>query len=198
MQSISARQLAGLGFALLAGLFLTVIMLGAGLVAGYDVTNGAISDLGTAPESAFLFNSTLVLVGFLNLVATWLPVETCQRRGQLIIGTLAAIGAIGAGIFTLDAAGIHGLFALGAFVFFNIQTALQARACPPLLKLLGWLLAALGLVYVVIMFFGDMGNTALFGPIGHGGAERMIVYPPMLWLLVYGGYLMAPARAVAA
>jgi len=33
----------------------------------------------------------------------------------------------------------------------------------------------------------------VFGPIGHGGTERMIAYPAMLWLLAFGGYLMAPA-----
>ncbi len=32
-----------------------------------------------------------------------------------------------------------------------------------------------------------------FGPIGHGGAERMIVYPVMLWLVAFGGYLLAPS-----
>jgi hypothetical protein len=46
-------------------------------------------------------------------------------------------------------------------------------------------------VYVAIMIVGDAGNPAVFGPIGHGGAERMIVYPVMLWMLALGGYLMA-------
>ena len=32
---------------------------------------------------------------------------------------------------------------------------------------------------------------AAFGPIGHGGTERMIVYPAMLWMLAFGGHLMA-------
>lgn len=41
------------------------------------------------------------------------------------------------------------------------------------------------------MVIGDAGNTAVFGPIGHGGAERMIVYPAMLWMMAFGGYLMA-------
>jgi hypothetical protein len=31
----------------------------------------------------------------------------------------------------------------------------------------------------------------VFGPPGHGGTERMIAYPAMLWLLAFGGYLMA-------
>ena len=48
-----------------------------------------------------------------------------------------------------------------------------------------------GLAYVVVMVIGDAGNPAIFGPIGHGGAERMIAYPVMGWLLAIGGYLMA-------
>jgi hypothetical protein len=48
-----------------------------------------------------------------------------------------------------------------------------------------------GLAFVVVMVIGDAGNTAIFGPIGHGGAERMIVYPAMLWMMAFGGYLMA-------
>jgi len=47
-----------------------------------------------------------------------------------------------------------------------------------------------GLLFVGVMIVGDGGNPAVFGPIGHGGAERMIVYPAMLWLLAFGGYLM--------
>jgi hypothetical protein len=58
---------------------------------------------------------------------------------------------------------------------------------------ISWLAGAVGLVYVGIMVIGDSGNPAVFGPIGHGGAERMIVYPVMLWMLALGGYLMAAA-----
>ncbi|MEF8883716.1 MAG: hypothetical protein V5A44_01140 [Haloarculaceae archaeon] len=49
---------------------------------------------------------------------------------------------------------------------------------------------ALGLVFVVLMILGDGGNVAAFGPIGHGGTERMIVYPVMVWLIAFGGYLL--------
>jgi hypothetical protein len=41
------------------------------------------------------------------------------------------------------------------------------------------------------MVIGDGGNPAVFGSIGHGGSERMIVYPAMLWLLTFGGFLLA-------
>ena len=42
-----------------------------------------------------------------------------------------------------------------------------------------------------LMVIGDAGDGAVFGPIGHGGTERMIAYPAMLWLLAFGGYLIA-------
>jgi hypothetical protein len=43
------------------------------------------------------------------------------------------------------------------------------------------------------MVIGDAGNPGVFGPLGHGGAERMIVYPSMLWMMAFGGCLMAPS-----
>jgi hypothetical protein len=50
-----------------------------------------------------------------------------------------------------------------------------------------------GLGYVVLMVVGDAGNAWVFGAIGHGGSERMIAYPAMLWLLAFSGYLSAGA-----
>jgi hypothetical protein len=49
----------------------------------------------------------------------------------------------------------------------------------------------IGLVYVGVMIVGDAGNAAIFGAIGHGGSERMIAYPAMLWTVAFGGYLTA-------
>jgi hypothetical protein len=63
------------------------------------------------------------------------------------------------------------------------------------LRLISALAGTLGIVFVVLMVIGDAGNTAAFGPIGHGGTERMIVYPVMLWMLAFGGYLMARPAA---
>jgi len=40
------------------------------------------------------------------------------------------------------------------------------------------------------MVIGDAGTAAAFGPIGHGGTERMIIYPAMIWLIALGGALL--------
>jgi hypothetical membrane protein len=58
------------------------------------------------------------------------------------------------------------------------------------MRALAVLAGTVGLVFVGIMIVGDAGNTAVFGPIGHGGAERMIIYPVMIWLVAFGGYLL--------
>jgi hypothetical protein len=78
-----------------------------------------------------------------------------------------------------------------AFLFFNIQAIASGTIVDGPMRAVSFLAGIVGFVFVVIMVIGDAGNTAVFGPIGHGGAERMIVYPAMLWMMAFGGYLMA-------
>jgi hypothetical membrane protein len=183
-------RLAGLALFALAALFMTGIMLGASMAAGYDVSGGAISDLGVAPETRLLFNGSLVLVGILNIVGGWECYRWHRRRGVLAVFLVAGIGAAGAGVFPLDSGGLHGLFALAAFVAFNLEALAIALVVRGPMRWLSALAGGLGLAFVVLMVIGDAGNPAVFGPIGHGGAERMIVYPVMLWMLAFGGWLM--------
>ena len=178
----------------LAAQFMTVIMLGASMAPGYDFGQGAISDLGAIGETALLFNVSLIAVGLLNIAAGWLLWSRHGKPWILPVFGIAGLGAAGAGLFPLNSSDLHGIFALVAFLFFN----LQALACSTIvrgpMRAISLLAGAVGLVFVVIMVIGDSGNPAIFGPIGHGGAERMIVYPSMLWMLAYGGYLMAGRR----
>ena len=188
--ALAPRTLAGICFFALAAQFMTVIMLAAAMVPGYDFRGGAISDLGVFPETALLFNASLILVGVLNLAGGYFFYRSHGTRWLLAIFALAGVGAIGAGLFPLDTGGLHGLSALLAFVFFNVQAIGSATRLGGVMRALAVLAGGLGLVFVVLMALGDGGNTAAFGPIGHGGTERMIVYPVMLWLVAFGGYLL--------
>lgn len=107
------------------------------------------------------------------------------------IYTLAGIGGIGAGIFPLHTTDLHSIFALLAFLFFNLQAIFTGKKLNGPMKIIAIIAGILGLIYVILMIFGDAGFTVVFGAIGHGGSERMIVYPGMLWLLGFGGYLTA-------
>jgi hypothetical membrane protein len=188
-----ALTIAGLSFFACAAVFMTTIMVAASMAPGYDLRGDAISDLGVIADTAGLFNVALVLTGALNIVGGIALFSATGRRIDLGLQVLAGLGAIGAGLVPLSAGGLHGIFALAAFVFFNMQIVPMATLAGGAMRWVGYALAAVGVAYVVVMAIGDAGNPAVFGPIGHGGAERMIVYPPMLWLLVAGGHLLGIA-----
>ena len=188
--TFAPRTLAGVFFFALAAQFMTVIMLAAAMVPDYDFGAAAISDLGVFPETALLFNVSLVVVGVFNLLGGYFYYKIHGKRWLLAMFALAGIGAIGAGLFPLDTGGLHGIAALLAFVFFNVQAIGSATRLTGVMRVLSVIAGVLGLVFVVLMAIGDAGNVAAFGPIGHGGTERMIVYPVMLWLVAFGGYLL--------
>lgn len=190
-QSVAAHRFAGVALIILAAEFMTAITLAASMVPGYQLNAGAISDLGVRPESALLFNASLVLLGVLNILAGAALFRSGGRAWLLGIVGLAGVGAIGAGLFPLDRGDLHSLFALLAFLFFNIEALACAVAFSGPMRLVSALAGTIGLAFVVVMIIGDSGNPAVFGAIGHGGAERMIVYPPMLWMLAFGGSLLA-------
>lgn len=192
-QAVATRSthFAGFAFFLLAAQFMTVIMAAASMAPGYDLAGGAISDLGIIPTTAPLFNLSLLVTGILNIAAASSLNLAERRTPTLALALIAGLGAIGAGIFNLHNPNLHGIFALLAFVFFNLQIIPMAARVHGPMRIIGFVLALIGISYIVVMVIGDGGNPAAFGAIGHGGAERMIVYPPMLWLLAYGGFLMA-------
>ena len=181
----------GVVFFVLAAEFMTIIMLAASMAPGYDVAGGAISDLGVIPQTALLFNLSLIAVGTLNILGGYLLYRIHGRLWILVVYLLAGLGAIGAGLVPLDKGDLHSVFALVAFILFNVEAIASASIVDGPMRVLSFLAGIVGVLFVVIMVIGDGGNPAVFGPIGHGGAERIIVYPAMLWLMAYGGYLMA-------
>lgn len=189
--AVRSDQLAGLTLVTMAAGFMTVIMLAASIAPGYDFAGGAISDLGVIPETALLFNVSLAAVGILNLFAGWLLFRSRGSVAVLAVFLVAGIGALGAALFPLDRGGLHTIFALLAFVTFNLEPLVIGLASRGSFRLVSVLVTVVGLAFVGVMIVGDGGNPAAFGPINHGGAERMIVYPVMLWLLAYGGSLTA-------
>ena len=190
-QRAADRRVPGILLFLLAGQFMTVIMLAASMAPGYDLNTTAISDLGVIPETALLFNASLVAVGVLNIAGGYAFHRAHDRGWILALYVVAGLGALGAGLVPLNTSDFHGLFALFAFLFFNVQAIATGTLVSGPMRPISILAGVTGLAFVVLMVIGDSGNAAAFGAIGHGGAERMIVYPPMLWMLAFGGYLMA-------
>jgi hypothetical membrane protein len=189
------RPVAGVLLLLLGAAFLTITMLAASIAPGYDFNRGAISDLGVIEQTALLFNGLLIAVGALNIGAGYLLYRWHRRAWIMGIYVLAGLGAAGAGLLPLDTGTAHSLFALFGFLFFNLEALATAVVLRGPMRALSLVAGLIGLAYVVVMVIGDSGNPAIFGAIGHGGSERMIVYPAMLWTLVLGGYLLGGPEA---
>lgn len=186
---------AGLLLVGLGGGVMTVLMWAAAMAPNYDFGGGAISDLGVVPETALLFNGLLVLAGVVNLAAGYLFFRTHGRRWVFAPFVLASLGLVGTGLFPLDTGAPHSLAALAAFVGVNLEAIATATRVRGPMRAISALAGVVGLAFVGIMIVGDAGNPAVFGPIGHGGAERMIVYPAMLWMVAFGGSLLGSGRA---
>ncbi|MDD4251544.1 MAG: DUF998 domain-containing protein [Methanoculleus horonobensis] len=191
----NSQMIAGVLLFLLPVQFMIALMAGAAMAPGYSININAISDLGVTGATAWLFNSSLFLAGLLNAIGGYFLYRSYDRGWILPVFVLTGAGAMGAAVFTLDIPGIHGLFALAAFVFFNVEAIACASLVRGPLKAISIIAGIVGLVFLVTHAASDFGIMSLYGPIGHGGSERMIVYPALLWLAGFGGYLMVPFGA---
>lgn len=188
--SDSNRVLAGVLFFLGSAQFITILMIGEAMAPGYSVYENAISDLGVIGATRAVFNTSVFVIGLLIALGGYLFHRTHGKLWITILFILAGIGAMGVGVFNLEF-GIHGIFALMAFLFINLQAVASATLIRGPLKTLSPILGIVGLVALGLMVAGDIGGiVAAYGPIGHGGTERLIVYPGLLWLMAFGGYLM--------
>lgn len=145
----------------------------------YDPLRNYISDLGAlqAPTSA-LFNSSVVALGLLGLAAAYLLRRELGNAGATILA-IAALGAVGVGLFPEDYGLPHGISALVTFLFGGVAVVVMGvkRGC--IYKPLG---AALGAVSLIALgLFIPRTQT----PLGIGGLERLIAYPILIFFVLY-------------
>lgn len=186
-----SRKVAGALFAAAAGWFVTILMLAAALVPEYELGTTSLSELGVAEESALVFNGSLLVVGILTVVGGYLFYRSHDTPWLLGMFCLAGLGAFGMGVFPDDYGALHLVFVALAFLFYNlaaIGTGVRIRGPMVVVSVL---MGAVGLVFAGILVLGITGNPEVYGPFGVGGIERMVLYPAMLWLLIFGGYMVA-------
>lgn len=113
-----------------------------------------------------------------------------------------AFGAMGVGVFTKDYTLAHGAVSSAAF-FFGGLSAVSSMFV--LKRPLSWISAALGLITIsaLVLFSlgiamsGSMTSTIAYDSpfylgLGPGGMERMIIYPALVWLALFGSQLAQP------
>src|SRR6056297_1272496 len=166
-------------------------------------TRQDISDLGsTRPPnpvihepSATVFNTTMLVTGATVLVSAYLLYRVLDRRGFPIALAVFGFGAFGVGVFPGNVTPWHGLFALLTFSAGGITVVLSSRVVSRPFSLLCGLFGGISLLVLVSVFFYGLviGGPSPLAPLGPGGIERWVVYPLIMWLPAFGGYLLSNA-----
>ncbi len=157
---------------------------------GFSVHTDALSDLGQiGSPTGFAWDPSLFLLG-----ATWLAAVVLVWRGagwkwfalNLVPGiTTVLIALVPAG--SINA--IHTTAAYSTFVSGAVVAIVDARVLRAPFRFFSVALGAFSLAVLV-------GGIVLgSGALGFGGAERLVAYPVVAWVMGLGAYLMASQGA---
>jgi len=170
----------------------------------YSITQNDLSDLGatchnaTIPTpgscvifqpSSMIWNTVLSLLGILTIASAYMIYRGLDNRFFSTLVGLFGLGALIAGVVpeNVDLT-THGLGALvsfvaGAIVAVTVYRArLEAPPYFPYLSILFGIISLAGLAIMLSVSFATLESSA----IGHGGDERIIVYPLLVWEIILG------------
>ena len=182
-----------------AGILMAIITAEALYPAAYSTATNAISDLGgTEPPnsvilqpSATIFDVSMMLVGACVVLASWFVHRAYGRWVLTIPLVILGASALGVGLFPGDTGTPHALFAMATFVSGGVAALCAGIVVGAGFRYLSVLLGALALLslasYVIL------GESSPLMAMGIGGLERWIVYPIVIWLIAFGGYLLGTA-----
>ena len=152
-----------------------------------------ISDLGATENgvvlhpSSTIFNLTMLVAGAMILAAGWFTHRALHRKAITIPTGLLGLGVLGVGIFPGNIHPQHPLFAFTAFVAGGLAVLLSCRVTPQPLRAIFAVMGTVSLGFTAAsMFLLEWGP---FARLDLGGVERWMVYPVLLWLVAFGGWL---------
>ena len=187
---------------------------------GYSVSRNFVSDLGATCENmgallprecvyvqpaSTIFSVCTDVLGILILAAGYLLYPMGPSRRLPILLGLTGIGALGVGLVSEEHSPYHGVFALMVFLPGSLAALESSRVVPRPLRYafitlgsvalfaLGWF----GLLLASGSAAGGPTGSGIWAPLGVGGTERLIVYPVLLWVVLFGLTLVARSEAVA-
>ena len=182
-------------------LLLGIIIAEALYPAAYTTGGNEISDLGgTRPPaglvyqpSATIFNLSLMLAGLLvTASAVMLQLRLARWPASLSIGILG-LAAFFVGIFPGPTGTPHAVIAMIAFISGGFAAVFGGWIARPPFR---YGLVALGLVNLAVLAtYFTLGDASPIWVLGVGGAERLLVYPVLFFLMGFGGYLAGRAEA---
>ena len=194
----SRQRLAGILFFVAVTQFILGLTMAEALYRGYSVSDNYVSDLGIGP-SAVVFNSSVFVLGLLIALGAYFLGNDYRFKTVRMLLFLMAVSAIGVGIVTKNFTLGHGVVSSMAFLFGGLSAVMSSRVLKKPLPLVSIVLGtmtigALALFSIGMVASGSISSTVAYDSIfylglGPGGMERMIVFPSLMWLALFGGQL---------
>jgi len=192
--------MAGVFFFIASTQFILCLIVAEALHPDYSMSGNYISDLGVGPSS-MIFNSSIFLLGLLSIIGSYFLRRIISFRTLSVLLALMSIGAIGAGIFTKNSTAIHGAVSSMAFLFSGLSAIASFKVLKRPLSVISVILGVIVLGALALFAGGllasgsfteiEAQDSVFFLGLGPGGMERMIVYPALIWLAGFSGYLIA-------
>jgi hypothetical membrane protein len=149
----------------------------------YSISQNFISDLGVG-SAAFIFNSSVILLGLMVIVSAYFIERAFRTHMVAVLFGLSGAGAIGVGVFPENFELIHLGVSFVAFLFGGLSAIAAYKLEKTPLSHFSVIMGVISLSALALFL------TETFLGLGQGGMERMIVYPILLWVTGFGGYLM--------
>lgn len=176
-------RIAGILYLIASTQFILGLIVAEAIYPGYSVSLNTISDLGIGPP-AWIFNVSMFLLGILVLIGTFFHYRAFNSKVFTVLLLLTALGAIGVGLVTKNMGLAHEIAAVFIFLFGGLSTIYFYKILNTSYSIIYVILGLISLIAAA--FFGLNQYMGL----GAGGMERLIVYPILIWIIGFGGYLI--------
>lgn len=189
---------------------------------GYSINQNYLSDLGATVRftedgvisvikqpASLIFTIIVFTVGILSTIAAYLMFQTTKFKRTAFFTGLFGIGMLGVAIFSEVYTLVHGIFSLIVFFSGAIAAIFSFKLQKRPINYVSIILGVTSLIAIILLELSSLdqilpelglaasGAPSFNTPIGIGGMERMIVYPVMLWLVMFGASLIAAPETVA-
>jgi len=179
----SNGKVAGVLIFIAASQFILGLIAAEALYPGYSISTNYISDLGVGPSSS-VFNVSVFLLGLLGIIGAYFFQRAFHRTMITILFSIAAVAAMTVGIFTENSEPMHTIASVFVFLFSGLSAIFSYRLMKHPFSIIVILLGLMSLS-ALFLFIGNF-----YLGLGGGGMERMILYPILIWMIGFGGFLI--------
>jgi hypothetical membrane protein len=180
--------------------FVLAVVISEAIYSGYSVGQQYMSDLGDwslAGNSAAIFNVSIILLGMFIIAGAYFIQRGFKNRLFTSLLVVTGVGEVVVGVVAENMSlPVHSVFALFVFVFGAASAIMSYKFEKSPLSLVSVILGAVTLSALVLFILGHTSSGFYLG-LGLGGMQRFIIYPPLLWALGFGAYLIGESSDTA-